>query len=399
MHKFMIVVPPFFGHISPTLSLGAELISRGHEVVWVGLKPIDQKQVPEKGRFLVPEELEDHQEELLEILGKQDKGPSLSKLETLKLALEETYVPFCHLLMPGLTRLVEEWEPDVIIHDELIFAAPILAVNKGIPYVTTIAVPPKVIDRFHIPKIENWVKGHTFGVQKAYGIDLDKPILRSEELCIVSTSPEFADASGLGKQYKFVGPLIKGRPNSVTFDWERLDKASSPKIYVSIGTLLEDIRKKFFSKVVEAFADSPYTFVCATNPDIIEEWPDNFIVQSYVPQSEIIPKMNAVICHGGFNTVNETFYHGLPMVITPIAYDQFYIASLVKEAGCGIDIRYKRLRIDALKQALDQILEPGNSYKKEALKIQASLKDCGGAEAAASHVEQFAADKRPATVL
>ena len=37
MARFLFVVPPFAGHVNPTIPVAAELVSRGHEVAWAGL--------------------------------------------------------------------------------------------------------------------------------------------------------------------------------------------------------------------------------------------------------------------------------------------------------------------------------------------------------------------------
>ena len=36
MSRFLFVVPPLTGHVNPTVSVGAELEARGHQVAWVG---------------------------------------------------------------------------------------------------------------------------------------------------------------------------------------------------------------------------------------------------------------------------------------------------------------------------------------------------------------------------
>ena len=36
MGRFLIVVPPLVGHTNPTVSLGTELVGRGHDVAWTG---------------------------------------------------------------------------------------------------------------------------------------------------------------------------------------------------------------------------------------------------------------------------------------------------------------------------------------------------------------------------
>jgi UDP:flavonoid glycosyltransferase YjiC (YdhE family) len=99
--------------------------------------------------------------------------------------------------------------------------------------------------------------------------------------------------------------------------------------------------------------------------------------------------MDVVIYHGGFNTVNETLLHGIPMIIIPMAFDQFHIASLVVNAGCGVRLKYKRLKSEDLKTALQEVLQNPN-YKRAARIIGQTLKSAGGTDKAADYLENLA---------
>lgn len=204
---------------------------------------------------------------------------------------------------------------------------------------------------------------------------------------LVYTSREFIGNIPFPEHYKFVGPIVKGRPKTCDFDFERLRNTSRPKIYVSLGTVLHKVRKDFFSKIIEALGNEDVTVIAATDPDIFEKWPDNFIVQSFVPQSELLHHIDVVIYHGGFNTVNETLLHSIPMIIIPLAYDQFHIASLVVNSGCGLRLKFRRLRPEDIRNALHEILQ-NSKYKQAALKIGETLK-IGGTEKAADYLEEF----------
>lgn len=388
--KFLFVVPPFFGHISPTLSVGASLIARGHEVKWFGITPLDSKHIPEGGSYFYPEEdLVPYQDEIARILKRQDDGPACSGPEVMKLALEETYVPFAKMMMPGLTRLTENWQPDVLVNDCITFGGALFAHKNNIPCVTTTPVPPDVMGDTanSAPKIFEWQQNLIKDLQKEVGIEEDGIFIHSHELNLVFTSQKFADFETVPSHMKFVGP-VKGRPNNTPFDWEKLNASTTPKIFVSLGTLLVDIRKAFFEKVIAAFADQPVTVIAATPPEIFEEWPSNFIVSGFVPQSALMLHMDMVICHGGFNTVNDTFTNGLPMLITPIAYDHFHIAKLIEKAGCGISIRYKRLRVEALRETVFELLE-NPTYRNAAKEVQTSLFNAGGNDKAVELLENF----------
>lgn len=388
--KFLFVVPPFFGHVSPTLSVGASLIARGHEVKWFGITPLDNKHIPEGGSYFYPEEdLVPYQEEIARILKRQDDGPACSGPEVMKLALEETYVPFAKMMMPGLTRLTESWMPDVIVNDCITFGGALFAHKHNIPCVTTTPVPPDVMGDTEksAPKIWEWQQNLIKDLQKEVGIHEEGIYIHSHKLNMVFTSQAFAGFETVPSHMKFVGP-VKGRPNDAPFDWDKLNASTTPKIFVSLGTLLVDIRKAFFEKIIAAFKDQPVTVIAATPPEIFEEWPDNFIVNSFVPQSAVMQRMDMVICHGGFNTVNDTFRNGLPMLITPIAYDHFHIAKLIEQAGCGISIRYKRLRVDTLRENAFELLE-NPKYRTAAQEVRNTFTLAGGNDKAVELLENF----------
>ena len=391
MSRFLFVVPPFFGHISPTLSIGSSLIARGHEVKWIGITPLADKHIPEGGEFIYPEaDLLEYQEEITRILKRQDDGPACSGPEVMKLALEETYVPFARMMMKGLNNFVDQWKPDVIVNDCITFAGALCSHIKGIPSVTTTPVPPDVMGDTanSAPKIFEWQQQLIKGLQQELGINEDGIFIHSSKLNLVFTSQAFAGFDEVPSHMRFVGP-VKGRPNNAPFDWERLAQAKTPKVFVSLGTLLVDIRAAFFLKLIDAFANEPVTIIAATNPDIFEVWPDNFIVNGFVPQTELMPHMDAVICHGGFNTVNDTFTNGLPMLITPIAYDHFHTAKLIENSGGGISIRYKRLKIADLKSSVFELLE-NPKYRNAALKIKETFISAGGNDKAVQLLEDFA---------
>jgi MGT family glycosyltransferase len=391
MSKFLFVVPPFFGHISPTLSIGASLIARGHEVKWFGIIPLAAVHIPADGTYIYPEDdLAEHQEELQSILKRQDEGPACSGPEVMKLALEETYVPIARIMMKPLAKFADAWKPDVMVNDCITFAGALCAHIKGIPCVTTTPVPPDVMGDTanSAPKIFEWQENLIKGLQREFGFYGEEIVIHSHQMNIVFTSEEFARVKDPLPHMRFVGP-VKGRPNPVAFDWVRLERVRTPKVFVSLGTLLVDIRAAFFQKLIDAFAGAPLTIVAATNPDIFEKWPDNFIVSGFVPQAELMPKMDAVICHGGFNTVNDTFMNGLPMLITPIAYDHFHTAKLIEDAGCGIKIRYKRLRIDDLKTAVFELLE-NPKYRNAAVRIKETFIAAGGNDKVVQLLEEFA---------
>lgn len=389
MARFLFVVPPFFGHINATLSVGSSLLRRGHEVKWLGIQPLDPHHIPPGGEFIFPEEhLFEYRDQIRQILLRQGDESAYSGAEVMKLTFEETFVPFARMMMPGLCRFADTWIPDVIISDYMAFAGSLYAHIKGIPCVTSYPVPPDLVDGMedNVPKVFEWYEGLLKNLQQEFGVEGNLVINNSRQLDIVFTSSEFSGINNPLPHMKFVGP-VQGRPNPVDFDWARLEKMAAPKVFVSLGTVLSGSRDAFFQKLITAFKDEPVSIIAVADPDLFE-WPDNFFVNRSVPQLELLPEMDAVISHGGFNTVNETIINGLPMLITPIAYDQFHNAKLVEQAGCGLVIRYKRLRAEDLKNGISELLNNAK-YRNAAVRIRDTFIAAGGNDRAVELLEEF----------
>jgi MGT family glycosyltransferase len=392
MYKFLFVVPPFFGHINATLSLGASLLRKGHEVKWLGIQPLAPEHIPQGGEFIYPEEdLAVYQQQIHEILDRQGDEKAYSGPEVMKFTFEETFIPFARMTMPALARVADTWKPDVIISDYMAFAGSLCSYIKKIPCVITYPMPPDFVSGMeeNIPKVFSWHEELMKGLQREFGVYGDVVINNLQQMDLVFTSEEFSGIKAPLAHMKFVGP-VQGRPNRTAFDWEWLEKAAVPKIFVSLGTVLTGVRETFFRKLVEAFADMPLRVIAVTDPGIFEQWPDNFLVSRVVPQLELLPKMDVVISHGGFNTINETLMNGLPMLVTPIAYDQFHNAKLVENAGCGIVLRYRRLRVGDMRKAVSALLNDPE-YRNASARIRDTFIAAGGNEKAVQLLEEFAA--------
>lgn len=389
MARYLIVVPPFWGHINPTLGIGREMIRRGHEVLWVGLKDIPKEYIPLGGKFVVPHEVIEFQEEIDKILSLQNEGTKVVGDKLFEWSFEGTWIPFCRFLVPGLLRTLNEFKPDLLISDEDMKAGAICAFLHKIPYVISIAPPPGLYcSGILAPEIESWIQKRMLLLQEEYGISQQQLIFNSSDLNLIYSSKLFITNLLFEKlpQYQFVGPIVESRFDDTTFDWERFNSSSNKKIYVSIGTVLKQFQQQFYAKIVEAFKDQDFTIVAAVDPNLFASWPSNFIVQSYCPQSDIIPKVDIVITHGGFNTVNETLYHGKPLIVIPLAFDQVSNGYMVENAGCGIKLRFKRLTSLQLRESVISIIND-RRVKDNLLVIEESMKQLGGSVKAVDLVE------------
>jgi UDP:flavonoid glycosyltransferase YjiC (YdhE family) len=107
-----------------------------------------------------------------------------------------------------------------------------------------------------------------------------------------------------------------------------------------------------------------------------------------VPQLELLPQLDAVICHAGHNTTCEALAHRVPLVVAPIRDDQPAVASQVTAAGAGIRVKFGRVNAPELREAIVTVLSDP-TYRDAAAVIADSFDAAGGAKAAADRLEML----------
>jgi MGT family glycosyltransferase len=141
------------------------------------------------------------------------------------------------------------------------------------------------------------------------------------------------------------------------------------------------------------FADHPGQFVLSagrmTDIAALGPIPDNFIVRNFVPQLELLPRVDAFITHGGMNSINEGLYYGVPLVVVPQQMEQAINARQAAQQGTAIVLGdrppYGRTTPTELRHALDTVLTD-DSYRQNAERIGQSFRESGGYEKAADVV-------------
>ena len=82
----------------------------------------------------------------------------------------------------------------------------------------------------------------------------------------------------------------------------------------------------------------------------------NMVGEEFLPQTSILPQVDAVITHGGNNTVTESLYFGKPMVLLPVFWDQYDNAQRMHETGFGIRLDTYGHEPEELPAAVDRLL-------------------------------------------
>lgn len=377
--RALMVVPPLAGHILPLAALARTLTDAGHDVAWAGFRDAIAPLVPDEATILdldSPLSAEDYD-------ALRAKGRGLRGARAFQFLFQDLFFPLADAMRPGVEAAARDWAADVLVVDQQTYAGALAARRLGLPFVTSAATSANLVDPFAaLPKLRQWWQDGLVDLQRRHGLDGDAHGLLGPDAVIAWSTRDLVGPAEVPPQTVFVGPaLARAGRRAVDFPWDRL-RDDVPKVLVSLGTVNAEIGGRFFAVACEALRDLPVQAVLVAPDDLVHEPPPGAIVQSFVPQLELLERVDAVVGHGGHNTTVEALAEGLPLVIAPIRDDQPVVAQQVVEAGAGIRVRFGRVKADKLRRAITEVLDDG-SYRDAARRLAAGFRVAGGpAEAA-----------------
>ena len=388
MSKIVFFCIPAHGHTNPTLGVVRELISRGHQVFYYSYNMMRDKIESTGAVFVSCDEYD--QEQRLDAkdgarIGK-DLAFSTQILVDTTLALDD-----------AVCEHMKELNPDCIAADSMAVWGKAVALKLGIPFVsstTTFAFnrhsakimkqsPGQIIGMiFSMSKINKNIKRLQ---DKGYPVKSVLDIIQNDNNTdtIVYTSPEFQPCSKtFSDKYIFVGPSIRPVENVI-------EKKSDKLIYISMGTVIND-SVEFYKKCIEAFANTKYQVIMSVgnliNIEDLGAIPDNITISRFVDQIAVLSQADVFLTHCGMNSVNESLYYKVPLVMFPQTSEQDGVATRVEQLGAGI--RLKNINVKSIRTTIENVLNT-KSYYEQASKISQGFRKCTGAKGAADKIEKM----------
>jgi MGT family glycosyltransferase len=313
-----------------------------------------------------------------------------------------------------LREIIDELEPDVVVEDNVV-AFPALPAC-GRPWVRIVSCNPTEVRDPDVPPPFSgypaddrsqwdayWEElGRTHGEMHAAFSALcedrgapplpDLEFIHASRWLNLTLYPEEADyrrARPLGGTWENLHSSVR----ATDAPWELprvLAERDGPVVYLSLGSLgSADV--ELMQRLVDTLADAPYRVIVSEGPQHeLLRLPETMAGEEFLPQTSILPQVDAVITHGGNNTVTECFHFGRPMVVLPLFWDQYDNAQRVHETGFGVRLDTYGHAPGDLLGAVDRVL--GDAAMRERLAaVSARLQAHRGTERAAERIEAVAA--------
>ncbi len=391
MSKIVFFCIPAHGHTNPTLGVVRELVSRGHKV-WYYSYNIMREKIESAGATFISCDDYDMEQKLSSKdstrVGK-DLAFSTKILVDTTLALDDK-----------VCKEMAELKPDCIVADSMALWGKAVALKLGIPFVcstTTFAFnqhSAKVMKQgirdlfkmiFSIPKTSKQIKRLQ---SKGYPVKNILDIIASDDNThtIVYTSPEFQPCSDtFSGKYAFVGPSIRSAA-------EEIEKTRDKLIYISMGTVNNDMMP-FYKACISALANTDYQVIMSVGNLVstrdFGKLPENISVYSHVDQIAVLEQADVFVSHCGMNSVSESLYFEVPLVMLPQTSEQKGVAERVSQLGAGIKLDKSDGAL--VLSAINKIFSD-STYKQNAVKISDGFKNCLGAKGAADKIIQVCND-------
>ena len=135
----------------------------------------------------------------------------------------------------------------------------------------------------------------------------------------------------------------------------RFIDAGSPPVFIGFGSMPVRKPEETTALLLEAIARSGVRAVLHRGwAGVGGEAPPESVFQiDYAPYGWLFPRMAAIVHHGGSGTTAAALHAGVPSIVVPFLFDQFYWGRRVADLGVGPrPIPFKQLTAEGLAEAM-----------------------------------------------
>ena len=380
------------GDVQPVVALSLALINAGHQVR-LAAPPENRRWVESYGIPFAALSL--NVEEMVEELSSDMTITDLVK--------------FLRLLKKGIETQLLDFPPlvegcDLAIGISLVFGLKTAAEYHRVPYLflgtspqvlpsgrhPTIAMKNQKLPRF-LNRLDWWTAGQFNALTWLRTVNRERRRLGLptyngsvwnhflEPMTLIISDEELAPVpSDVAVDYRVMGHLPLKQLGRLGPDVESFLAQGPPPVYIGFGSMPERVEETS-RMVLEAARTCGRRLIVGSGLARLTDLDpgrDHLVVGS-LPHDQLFPHMAAVVHHGGAGTTATAARAGVPQIITPHYFDQFYWAERIIQAGLGprAPVR-KRLDSTTLARAIDECLsKPDYSIAAKEMADALSRKD------------------------
>jgi MGT family glycosyltransferase len=374
-----------YGPTNNCVGIGQVLRRRGHRVVFV-LEESFAGTLEEKGfeeqlmRLTAPAETEEEPgqfwKDFIRDTGPVFRKPTIEQLEGFIRPTWEALIGGSKYVEERLAEIFDEVCPDVVVEDNVVGFPAVLTADC--PWVRIVSCNPLEISDPDLPPV---FSGYPTGDRAGWDefreeyrrvhadLHADFSEFVQERGCPPLPDLEFIHRSQYLNLFLYPEEADYQRSRPLGPMWERLDscvrkeglgefevpRGDGPLVYLSLGSLgSADV--ELMQRLCDLLAAGGYRAIVSKGPQHDQiELRDGQVGAELVPQPALLPLVDAVITHGGNNTVTECLHSGKPMVLLPLFWDQYDNAQRMDELGLGVRLPTFEFEDAQLGEAIERL--------------------------------------------
>jgi MGT family glycosyltransferase len=381
--RFLLAVIDAGGTVPPALSLGAELVRRGHQVRVLG-DPTIETSVQSAGCAFSPWREAPHFSSVAEQTAMIAALEGGNPYRAFRAAKDYAGKAMTSRFARDVISTVRESPVDAILADGLpgiligahatrrptaaLVAQTYVRPTPGLPLLGTGWSPGqgflgKARDRI-IPKVASRLLTPTLPrlnavIERYELLPLDN-VFELYDRCsrvLVMTSPSFDfSAPQLPGNVRYVGPQLDDPDWAASTTWQR--QGSEPLVLVATSSIYQD-QVDLLARIAEGLGQLPVRAVLTTgravDPAEIQAGANVEVLQT-APHTVVLREASVVVTHAGHGTVMKALAAGVPLVCIPMGRDQKDNTARVLRLGAGMRLS-KKSTPPQIAAAITEILE------------------------------------------
>ena len=381
--RFLLAVIDAGGTVPPALSLGAELVRRGHQVRVLG-DPTIETSVQSAGCAFSPWREAPHFSSVAEQTAMIAALEGGNPYRAFRAAKDYAGKAMTSRFARDVISTVRESPVDAILADGLpgiligahatrrptaaLVAQTYVRPTPGLPLLGTGWSPGqgflgKARDRI-IPKVASRLLTPTLPrlnavIERYELLPLDN-VFELYDRCsrvLVMTSPSFDfSAPQLPGNVRYVGPQLDDPDWAASTTWQR--QGSEPLVLVATSSIYQD-QVDLLARIAEGLGQLPVRAVLTTgravDPAEVRAGANVEVLQT-APHALVLREASVVVTHAGHGTVMKALAAGVPLVCIPMGRDQKDNTARVLRLGAGMRLS-KKSTPPQIAAAITEILE------------------------------------------
>jgi UDP:flavonoid glycosyltransferase YjiC (YdhE family) len=314
------------GHFHPLVPFIESALGAGHEVMVAG--PPALAEMVRAAGYPFREGAAPPDDELGPVWA---RVPTLSPDEANQTVIGEIFGRLnTRAMLPALRAAVDDWRPDLVIHEQSEFSSAIAAQEAGVRHVR-VAVTLAALDRLSLDFAAPAIEEHHTGIVER--------IWRSPYLTLFPDSLEDPEGQQPPDVRRFRDSVDPVSDQPLPAWWE---DDSLPLVYASFGSQAGamPMAGQLFGGVLAASGGLPARVLLTVGREFdlgqLPAPPPNVHVEPWVPQADALGQAAVVLTHGGSGTTLGALAAGVPLVVVPLFADQPDNARRVAAVGAGV---------------------------------------------------------------